>query len=335
VGAHGSTTLTQTAMSPGAVAARPSSPKYSGPTIQAAPPWYASAWSTLVGRLASDQPLIKDPRGSTTLQTSRGTYNVPNYVHEDPAFWIAGNLYHRPLVGDLIGAVEAPFRLLANPLRYTNAAASGVVNTVANVPKLPEIWQAMPDYQRQDMAVRMLATPYLKVAGAGMSGVRAAGQDVTAARFHGEPFAFGNGSRLQRVESIVREAARVSRVDMGSLVDDVVYDPKGSYFTVTSGRRVLSLGDSAFGRTGSGQLMEAAHEIVHAQQFQRFAARQFAGQSVDDAAAAFFSVSDRVYARQERVAEYLARLRVHKEGGGVTPQQWGASTKYIEGWRPR
>jgi len=40
----------------------------------------------------------------------------------------------------------------------------GVVNTVSNAPRLPEIWGQMPDYQRQDTAVRMLAAPYLRAA---------------------------------------------------------------------------------------------------------------------------------------------------------------------------
>ena len=133
--------------------------------MQAAPPWYASAWNTFVGRLSSDQPLISDPRGSTSFQAGGKTYVVPNTVRDDTASWVAGNLYNRPLFGDVIGAVEAPLRALANPQRYATAAAVGVVNTVSNVPRLPEIWSQMPDYQRQDMAVRMLAAPYFPTAG--------------------------------------------------------------------------------------------------------------------------------------------------------------------------
>ena len=146
--------------------------EFSGPTIQAAPPWYVSAWYTFFGRLASDQPLISDPRGSKSFETGGRTYTVPNYVHDDTFYWIAGNLYHRPLVGDVIGAVEAPFRLLANPGRYASAVGDGVVNTITNVPNLPEIWDKMPDYQRQDMAIRLLAIPYLKAVGPAFGGAR-------------------------------------------------------------------------------------------------------------------------------------------------------------------
>jgi len=135
------------------------------------------------------------------------------------------------------------------------------------------------------------------------------------------------------VNSIVGEASHASGIDnIYSIVDDVVYDPAGSYFTVIGGRRVLSIGDSAFGRTRPGQLLEAGHEIVHAQQFYRFASRG-GYSSVDDAADSFFSVSDRVYARQERVAEHLSRLRMAEHLGGLSPQQWGASTRYINKWK--
>jgi hypothetical protein len=44
------------------------------------------------------------------------------------------------------------------------------VNTITNVPDLPEIWEAMPDYQRQDMAIRLLAIPYLRAVGSEFGG---------------------------------------------------------------------------------------------------------------------------------------------------------------------
>ena len=146
--------------------------EYSGPSISAAPPWYTTAWRTFIARLASDQPLISDPRGSTSFEAGGRTYTVPNYVHDDAFHWWAGNFYHRPLIGDVIGTFEAPFRLLANPGRYASAVGNGVVNTVTNVPNLPEIWDEMPDYQRQDMAIRLLAIPYLKAVGEGLAGAR-------------------------------------------------------------------------------------------------------------------------------------------------------------------
>jgi hypothetical protein len=135
--------------------------QYSGPTMQAAPPWYISAWYTFFGRLASDQPLISDPRGSKPFEAGGTTYFVPNYVRDDTFYWITGNLYHRPLIGDVIGKAELPFRFLANPGRFAIATVDGAVGTITNIPRLPEIWSDMPDYQRQDWAIRMLAIPYL------------------------------------------------------------------------------------------------------------------------------------------------------------------------------
>jgi hypothetical protein len=147
-----------------------SPPEYSGPTIQAAPPWYISAWYTFFGRLASDQPLISDPRGSKSFEAGGTTYFVPNDVHDDTFYWIAGNLYHRPLIGDVIGTAELPFRFLANPGRFANATVDGAVGTITNIPRLPEIWSDMPDYQRQDWVIRMLAIPYLWQVGKGLAG---------------------------------------------------------------------------------------------------------------------------------------------------------------------
>jgi len=159
------------------------------------------------------------------------------------------------------------------------------------------------------------------------------------ARFRGEPFAFGRGSRSQRVQSIVDEAARASGINrLSTLVDDVIYDSAGSYFTVINGRRILAVGPSAFGRTRAGQLLEAAHELVHAQQFSKIALRRFGG---DFRAAAnyFFGPQFRfgspLYARGERVAETVARLRINRYLGGINAQQWGVGSRYISGWRIR
>jgi hypothetical protein len=81
---------------------------------------------------------------------------------------------------------------------------------------------------------------------------------MAAGRFRGERFAFGTAARSERVSVLVDDAARASGIpDLSGLVDDVVYDRAGSYFTVISGRRILSVGDSAFGRTRLGQLQEA------------------------------------------------------------------------------
>jgi len=140
---------------------------YSGPSIQAAPPWYSSAWSTFWGRLKDGQPLITDPRGSSSFSSGSKTYHVPNYVHDDSFHWIVGTLYHRAIVGDVIGAAETPLRFAANPTRYTRAVGAGLYNAVVNVPRLPEIWEQTPDYQREDLAFRIIGLGLGSAYGAG------------------------------------------------------------------------------------------------------------------------------------------------------------------------
>jgi len=82
--------------------------------------------------------------------------------------------------------------------------------------------------------------------------------------------------------------------------------------------------------------MEAAHEIVHAQQFARMTARQFGGNMAAAEAHFFgpqFTFGSQMYARGERVAETVARLRVNNYLAGMSAQQWGTSTRYINGWK--
>jgi hypothetical protein len=140
---------------------------YSGPSIQAAPPWYSSAWSTFWGTLKDGQPLITDPRGSSSFSSGGKTYHVPNYVHDDSFHWMVGNLYHRAIVGDVIGAAETPLRFAANPTRYTRAVGAGLYNAVVNVPRLPQIWEQTPDYQREDFAFRIIGLGLGSAYGAG------------------------------------------------------------------------------------------------------------------------------------------------------------------------
>ncbi len=197
-----------------------SPPEYSGPTIQAAPPWYISAWYTFFGRLASDQPLIGDPRGSKSFETGGRTYTVPNYVHDDTFYWIAGNLYHRPLIGDVIGTAELPFRILANPGRFAHATVDGAVGTITNIPRLPEIWSDMPDYQRQDWVIRMLAVPYLTAAGVSFSGVGKYSKSPDATHFYGTAKPFSDGATPGSIYTHIDP-------DSGKAVQNAIYNADG------------------------------------------------------------------------------------------------------------
>jgi hypothetical protein len=85
----------------------------------------------------------------------------------------------------VIGTAELPFRFLANPGRFANATVDGAVGTITNIPRLPEIWSDMPDYQRQDWVIRMLAVPYLTAAGVSFSDAGTYSKSPEATHFYG------------------------------------------------------------------------------------------------------------------------------------------------------
>jgi hypothetical protein len=157
----------------------------------------------------------------------------------------------------------------------------------------------------------------------------------TAARFRGEPFAFGNGTRSLRAEAMVAEGALASRIpDASKLVDVIRYEANSSsYFTVEAGQRVLTIGSAAFEKTHAGQLMEAAHELAHAQVFDRLVGKLGRAAAEADYFSAKYAFGTPLYAREEQLVERLARMRVRDYLGGLTPQQEAASTRYINSWK--
>jgi len=133
-------------------------------------------------------------------------------------------------------------------------------------------------------------------------------------------------------------AARASGIrDTGALVDKVVFSRtvENSAFDFIGGKRVMTISESVFNKTRAGQLIEVAHEFKHAQQFERFAAR-FPG-TYAEAAEEFFrgSFAARNYARQEVIAETVARSRVKRFLGGLSDAEWARSQKYIRKWLSR
>jgi RHS repeat-associated protein len=161
----------------------------------------------------------------------------------------------------------------------------------------------------------------------------------SAAKAKGEPFAFGSGSRSARAERIVDEAAEAAGIDnVYDYVDEIGYDRlSGSpYFDVDpgTGKRYLMLSTNTFEKTAAGQLIDASHELAHAQQYAKVL-----NKLNGDFKAAYQEVfinrprGSWRYAHDETVVERLARARVSRHLGGLSPQQVGASTKYIRDWR--
>jgi hypothetical protein len=112
-----------------------------------------------------------------------------------------------------------------------------------------------------------------------------------------------------------------------------MYEPGSSYFDVRGGVRTINIGSNAFYKTGVGQLIEASHEIGHAQVFDKMVKKKGFDAAMESFLSAERGYGQRLYAREEQVVERLARWRVKSYLGGISPQQAAASTKYIENWR--
>lgn len=113
--------------------------EYTGPSIGAAVPWYTEVW----WRFKNRESLVLDPR--------------------DPANggagdWVIGNLYHRSGLGDV---AAAGLRFGYDPFGETCAQANDLGTAIVNLPSLPEIWEATPDYQKQDIVIQTLTGSYL------------------------------------------------------------------------------------------------------------------------------------------------------------------------------
>jgi hypothetical protein len=126
------------------------------------------------------------------------------------------------------------------------------------------------------------------------------------------------------------EAGRAAGVDLASLVDEIRYVQGNSGFDVINGRRILSVGSDAFGRTGTGQLLEGLHEIGHAEYFAKRVGQMGWDRAVFESFwGGEFTFGMPGYYREEQVVERLARRRAGRYLGGLTPQDVSASTRYI------
>jgi hypothetical protein len=165
-----------------------------------------------------------------------------------------------------------------------------------------------------------------------------AGEDVAASTIaRGEPFAFGVGDRSVRATAIIDRSAQALGRNAASLVDNVVYDASAAspYFTVdrATGLRSITLDAATFGKTEAGQLVAGTHELVHAEQWEAVLSSH-AG-NLSTAHPAMFKTSQLDYAIREVLTERRALQSVDGLLGGITPQQVGHSTRYIEFWQQR
>ena len=99
------------------------------------------------------EPLISDPRASETFTIGDSTYVASNSANAGMGYWIAGNIYHRTPLG---GVCETGLRLAVDPADETSHIASNLWGGVTNIHKLPEAWENLPDYQKQDIGINTL-----------------------------------------------------------------------------------------------------------------------------------------------------------------------------------
>ena len=153
---------------------------------------------------------------------------------------------------------------------------------------------------------------------------------VDARRFR-IPFTSSSSSRAV---AAVNEASVASGLTGRNLVDKVLVRSANSAFKVQSnGRRILYLNKSVVNQSNHGMLLrEAAHELVHAQQYAKLLAR--AGGNVATARRAF-NVSPRSYryAVDEVVAETLARWRIGNYLGRFSQETLEWSNNYLRRWQ--
>ena len=141
------------------------------------------------------------------------------------------------------------------------------------------------------------------------------------------------GSLSSRGVAAVNEAAVASGLAGRNLVDKVIVRAGNSAFTVEKGgRRILYLNEAVVGQANHGMLLrEAAHELVHAQQYAKVLGKVG---DVERARRAFL-VSSRSYryAVDEVVAETLAQRRIQKYLGNLSNSTLEWSNDDIGTWR--
>jgi hypothetical protein len=142
------------------------------------------------------------------------------------------------------------------------------------------------------------------------------------------------GSISSKAVAAVNEASIAMGLAGRNLVDKIVVRSGNSAFTVLrDGRRILYLSKDVVDQPNLGRLLlEAAHELVHAQQYAKLLARY--GGNIDAARQAFL-VSSRTYkyAVDEVVAETLARRWITQYLGKLSDSTLKRSDDYLRLWR--
>jgi hypothetical protein len=167
--------------------------------------------------------------------------------------------------------------------------------------------------------------------------VASSGESAANTIARGKAYAFGTGTRSERAAAIIdRSAQALGRNDASGLVDNVVYDAAAGspdfWVDPKTGARTITVDPSTFRKTEAGQLIAGAHELIHAEQWEQAVSRH-AGNFPAAHSEMFVPQISLRYAIREVQIERRALQSVDRLLGGLTPQQVGHSTRYIERWQ--
>jgi hypothetical protein len=134
-----------------------------------------------------------------------------------------------------------------------------------------------------------------------------------------------SGTRQQRALGIVDEAAQAAKVRLSDYVDDVVFTTGDApFFTVINGRRIIALNRATLNKTRAGRLVDAVHELSHARHSAKLGHQNYMR---------MYTASNANRGRIEILVETRALQTVERYLGGVSGQQRGWTTRYLDYWR--
>jgi hypothetical protein len=281
-----------------------------------------------IANLAQPTSWITDPKGNAQLAGALW-HEASTSFNKDPAKFI----------GNAVGTVGTFFIPGGGEAAVAGdvGRAAVVVNEVgkvADVAKLADVADVAKVATTADAANAARLGGLAEDAGTATR-VAARGDVAANAIARGEPYAFGMGDRSARATAIVDRSAQALSRNATSLVDNVVYNAhaRSPSFWVddVTGIRTITLDAATFGKTEAGQLIAGTHELVHAEQWEQVLAAH--GGNLATAHSAMFATTDLAYAIREVQTERRALQAVDGLLGGISPQQVGHSSKYIEMWQ--
>jgi hypothetical protein len=134
----------------------------------------------------------------------------------------------------------------------------------------------------------------------------------------------------KEAQALMEKAADKVGVKLDKVVDVVKVRPGDGEFILEDGRRVLYLSEDLVQKGGDSALRQALHELGHAEDFQKVVTKGGYGKKVGKAWKAYMKKD---YARDEVIADRLARMRMKKYFGGISEEIEESIKGYIKYWK--